>query len=467
MNLILSQLNQLWGDPSIIDMSKLKKPLGKVCSDSRKLEKGNFFIPLIGDRYDGHKFLEEAFDLGAQGTVVSSKSRYEVPKGFLHWIVEDTQAAFQELARLHRRFLNAPVIAVTGSTGKTTTKELIGASLKSLGSVVTTSGNNNNDVGVPLTLLEADTSDKAIVLEMGMRGMGEIKRLSCCAEPNIAVITNIGSAHLGLLGSRIQIAKAKCEITSCLTSDGVVIIPSGDPLLEQTLQDSWHGRVIRVGLQDDQPILRSEVSSNECKLIPPPDLVGIVDLASGTIAIDGEKFNLALNGRHNARNQLLAIAVARELGIPMISLRDLDLVMPTGRSNLLEVRGITFIDETYNSSPEAVRASLDYLVSLPGRHFAVLGTMLELGEESVEIHRYLAKYLVDIGLDGLVIVSNGSEAEVMKKEAKDLSRFMVVPSPEEAVKPLNNWLRSGDYVLLKASRAISLERLIPLISGET
>jgi UDP-N-acetylmuramoyl-tripeptide--D-alanyl-D-alanine ligase len=240
------------------------------------------------------------------------------------WLVDDTLLAYQELGRLWRRQLGVPVVAVTGSAGKTTTRELIRASLACLGPVVASSGNENNDVGAPLTLLKADATTRALVVEMGMRGLGEIERLSRCAEPDVAVITNIGTAHIGRLGSREAIATAKCEISAALRPDGLVVIPAGDSLLEAALAASWSGRVQRVALADDELAPGS----------PPADLVG--RLVAPSPASDGDTerpgaecpqverqaperleveglppMSLPLAGRHNARNLLLALAVAR------------------------------------------------------------------------------------------------------------------------------------------------------------
>ena len=250
MTLQLAQLVQLWGHPEISGATSalLQVELGPVCTDSRQLQPGAFFIPLRGERFDGHTFLNQAAELGAQAAVVASDWTQPLPEGLLHWRVEDTLWAYQQLATLHRRQLKASVVAVTGSAGKTTTRELIRATLAPLGDVQATVSNNNNDIGVPLTLMGAHQDHAAVVLEMGMRGLGEIERLSRCAEPEIVVITNIGTAHIGRLGSRAAIATAKCEITAALAPQGVVVIPAGDPLLEQALSRCWSGRTLRLSL---------------------------------------------------------------------------------------------------------------------------------------------------------------------------------------------------------------------------
>jgi UDP-N-acetylmuramoyl-tripeptide--D-alanyl-D-alanine ligase len=344
--------------------------------------------------------------------------------------------------------LARPVVAVTGSAGKTSTRELIRAVLAPLGPVLASSGNENNDVGVPLTLLKADASHRALVVEMGMRGLGEIERLSRCAQPDVAVITNIGTAHIGRLGSREAIGQAKCEIVAGLQPGALVVIPAGDPLLEGALAQVWSGRVRRVALADDPGAAQA-------------DRVGVLDEAAGTLTLDGTAIPLPLEGRHQARNFLLALAVAEELGLAASSCQALRVDLPGGRSRRLELGGVQVLDETYNASPEAVLASLELLARQPAaRRFAVLGTMLELGEQSLALHRRVAERAVELGLDGLVLVVSGEEGEAMAAAAGGLPRLSRAATPEEAAASLAPWLAAGDAVLFKASRGVALERAI-------
>ena len=446
MTLTLRQLLDAWGPPQggSFEPDAL---VGRVCTDSRKLQPGDFFVPLVGERFDGHHFLAQLPEHKVQAAVVSRSWTEPLPSGLLHWRVDDTLLAYQQLALLHRRALAKPLVAVTGSAGKTTTRELIRATLAPLGAIQASEGNNNNDVGVPLTVLGATEADAALVIEMGMRGPGEIERLSRCTEPDLAVITNIGTAHIGRLGSREAIAAAKCEITAGLHPKGTVVIPAGDPLLESALAAVWSGRVLRVRLADDP-----EVES---------DLVG--DVNGDQLLIGADRLPLQLEGRHNARNLLLAVAVADQLGVSRKALQAMQVTVPGGRNRRLQQGGLTLLDETYNASPEAVLAALDLLAAQPGRRFAVLGTMLELGERSLELHQEVAARAVQLGLDGLVLVDGGEEGKAMAEVAAPLPRLQLVSHPEDAAAPLAAWLNSGDVLLLKASRGVALERLIPLL----
>ncbi len=446
MTLTLRQLLAAWGTPQggSFEPDAL---LGRVCTDSRQLQAGDFFVPLVGERFDGHHFLAQLPEHKVQAAVVSRSWTEPLPSGLLHWRVDDTLLAYQQLALLHRRALAKPLVAVTGSAGKTTTRELIRAALAPLGAIQASEGNNNNDVGVPLTVLGASAADAALVIEMGMRGPGEIERLSRCTEPDLAVITNIGTAHIGRLGSREAIAAAKCEITAGLHPKGTVVIPAGDPLLESALAAVWSGRVLRVRLADDP-----EVES---------DLVG--DVNSDQLLIGADRLPLQLEGRHNARNLLLAVAVADQLGVSRKALQAMQVTVPGGRNRRLQQGGLTLLDETYNASPEAVLAALELLAAQPGRRFAVLGTMLELGERSLELHQEVAARAVQLGLDGLVLVDGGAEGKAMAEVAAPLPHLQLVSHPEDAAAPLAAWLNSGDVLLLKASRGVALERLIPLL----
>lgn len=467
MPLPFESLRQLWGEPLMAPGTTAPEGFAGVSTDSRGGLAGALFVPLVGERFDGHRFLAEALSAGAAAALVQrdrlaedSVAELVASGGGPIWLVDDTLLAYQQLGLLWRRQLGLPLVAVTGSAGKTTTRELMKAALGSLGPVVASSGNENNDVGAPLTLLKANEATAALVVEMGMRGLGEIDRLTRCAEPDVAVITNIGTAHIGRLGSREAIGQAKCEITAGLGPDGVLVIPAGDPLLELSLARVWGGRVVRVALEDELAGFPAGT--------PSPDLVGRLEAGRLHLA-GGPSLRLPLEGRHNARNLLLAVAVARELGVPATALVDLAVELPGGRSRRWSLGGVELLDETYNASPEAVLAALDLLATTGtaagGRRYAVLGTMLELGDRSLELHGQVAARARELGLDGLLVVATGEEAQAMEAAAAGLPRLQRVSSPEAAADVLIDWLQPGDRVLLKASRGVALERAIPLLQA--
>ena len=436
------------------DPTTLAWTFENISTDSRALQPGDLFIPLRGERFDGHDFLDAAVSVGVAGALIARDWAGYVPEQLATVVVDDTLSAYQQIALAWRRQLHCPVVAVTGSAGKTTTRELIKACLSPLGAIESSVGNENNDIGVPRTMLRSDSSHAGLVLEMGMRGLGEIHRLSVCAEPDVAVITNIGTAHIGRLGSRAAIAQAKCEITDRLKPSGLLVIPAGDPLLEAEVSRVWSGRVQRVALSDDT----LEPGT------PAPDWVAQLQGQSITLASQGLKLTNPLEGRHNARNFLLALAAAQELGVTAEQLRDLSVSLPGGRARRLNINGLSVLDETYNASPEAMLASLELLSQQPGGHrYAVVGTMLELGDQSLSLHRQVGEKAAALGLDGLVVVASEPEASAVMQGAAGLSKLVCVASPEAAAEPLKQWLSPGDHVLLKASRGIALERLIPLL----
>ena len=462
MDITFKELIKLWGNAINQDKIDPDLPIGLISTDTRTIEKGNFFVPLVGNKFDGHDFLDIAFDVGIQAAIVSEKFNGSVPAGLPHWVVSDTLYAYQQIALLHRRNLNLPVVAVTGSVGKTTTRELIRVVLSSLGKIVASKENENNDIGVPKTLIRGTIRDAAYVLEMGMRGLGQIERLSRFSEPDIAVITNIGQAHIGILGSRENIAKAKSEITSNLKSNGVVIIPFGDNLLEKALKERWSGRIVRVAIEGfSLNWLGCEDDFSVKDIVP--DYISQIDMNNNIISFEGIKLKLPLDGRHNAMNFLMALTVAIELGVSIKNLNKLNINMPMGRNKLLKCGQFFVLDETYNASPESVIASLELLVSRPGRHFAVLGTMLELGSRSIPLHQKVLQRAVELGVMGIVFVSCGEESTLVNKIIKVLPNHDLVSTPQEAAVSLLSWLSPGDNILIKGSRKLELEKILPYL----
>ncbi|MDC3171352.1 UDP-N-acetylmuramoyl-tripeptide--D-alanyl-D-alanine ligase, partial [Prochlorococcus sp. AH-716-E13] len=277
-----------------------------ISLDSRTILNSELFIAIKGTKFDGHYFLKDVIKKGGKAVVIKDGMQNLIPNKFPFWTVPDTLEAFQKLALFKRRKLNIPVVGITGSVGKTTTKEMMGEVLKQLGEIRLSKLNFNNEIGVGMTILDSDLKDKTLILEMGMRGLGQIENLSKFSEPDIAVITNIGSSHIGILGSKENITYAKCEITKYLNPKGVVIIPANDSFLEKTLKKNWNGRIIKVEL-----LARNQKAQRNNK----GNLQGFFNISNNSVTIEDKLFEISFQGFHNAFNFLFVYAVAKELGI--------------------------------------------------------------------------------------------------------------------------------------------------------
>lgn len=413
-----------------------------ITTDTREVLPGQVFLALRGERFDGHAFVETAIAKGAIAAIVDhaidSSSANDLPL----LIVPDTLTAYQAIARWWREQFLGKVVAVTGSVGKTTTKELIAGVLATYGSVLKTKANYNNEIGVPKTLLELDESHDYAVIEMGMRAAGEIALLADIAKPDIAVITNVGTAHIGRLGSEQAIANAKCELLGGLPSDGVAILNYDNTRLTTTASRCWQGKVITFGLTGG-------------------DIQGRL-LDSHTLQVNGLTLPLPLAGQHNALNYLAALAVAQCLGLDWSMLtKGLTIELPQGRARQLQIpQDIVFLDETYNAGLESMQAALKLLMQTPGqRHIAVLGTMKELGDRSVEFHHQVGVWARELGVDHLFILADAAETEAMQDGAHSMPT-QAFSDATEVVEALQQTLRPGDRVLFKASRAVQLDRVV-------
>lgn len=422
-----------------------------VVTDSRQLKPGEVFVALRGERFDGHIFLATAAERGALAAVVDQqwlqdrdRPTVPLPDGSMLplLVVQDTLLAYQAIARWWRQQFDIPVVAITGSVGKTTTKELISAVLATQGPVLKTQANYNNEIGVPQTLLQINASHRFAVIEMGMRGPGEIALLTQIAQPTIAVITNVGTAHIGRLGSEQAIANAKCELLAELGADSVAVLNHDNLRLMQTAGQVWNGKIITYGLEggDLQGAL--------------PDL--------HTLVVKGMPLPLPLPGRHNALNYLSALAVANLLHIDWTPLtHGLSLDLPQGRAQQYALTNdVMLLDETYNAGLESMLAALQLLKQTPGkRHIAVLGTMKELGDRSIELHRQVGATARQLQLDQLLILADEAESQAMATGAAPL-QVDICSSHADVIARLQQILQPGDRVLLKASRAVGLDQVV-------
>ncbi|MGL5059675.1 MAG: UDP-N-acetylmuramoyl-tripeptide--D-alanyl-D-alanine ligase, partial [Microcoleus sp.] len=362
--------------------------------------------------------------------------------------VDDTLVAYQSIASWWRDRFSIPIVAVTGSVGKTTAKELIAAVLSTQGSVLKTLFNYNNEIGVSRTLLDLSPDRDYAVVEMGMRGLGEIALLSQIARPNLAVITNVGTAHIGRLGSEEAIAIAKCELLAEMPADSIAILNHDDDRLIATATRFWSGKTFTYGLSGG-------------------DLCGEL-LDNHTISIEGMQLPLPLPGRHNAVNYLAALAVGKILGINWEVLQQgLSVQLPDGRARRYELpNDIVVLDETYNAGLESMLAGLRLLADTPGkRRIAVLGTMKELGERSIEFHRQVGEAARDLNIDALFVFADFEEAVAMAAGAAGL-RFVEVAdiaaenSHDLLAQYLSEFVTAGDRILFKASHSVELNRVV-------
>lgn len=416
-----------------------KEKVRNIITDTREIQPGDLFVALQGASFDGHDFVAAAIAKGAIAAVVQR----ELPPQTVPLLrVSDTLAAYQTLGRWWRRQLNMPIVAITGSVGKTTTKELIAAALAIHGPVGKTQANFNNEIGVPKTLLQFHSGHRFGVVEMGMRGPGEIALLTQIAEPDIALITNVGTAHIGRLGSEQAIANAKCELLVDLPPGGTAILNHDCPRLIATAAGTWRGRTVTYGLEGG-------------------DLQGRL-LNEHTLEVRGLSLPLPLPGRHNALNYLAAIAVMEALDLDWTELkRGLQVNLPAGRNRRLHLpRDLVLLDETYNAGLESMLAALELLAQIPGqRRLAVLGTMKELGDHSVELHRQVGEKTRHLGLDHLFILADPEEAAALAAGAQPLP-CQLFTTPDQLLAALHSTLQPGDRVLLKASRSVALDRVV-------
>lgn len=448
------QLIQLLDAVPLGGADAIRHTPASITTDTRTLQPGSIFVALRGETFDGHQFLEAAFERGAIAAVIDTAftpiPAWVHTQSFPLLQVPNTLQAYQAIAHWWRNQFTVPVIAVTGSVGKTTTKELIAAVLTALTidgadcptHVLKSQANFNNEIGVPKTLLELGAEHQFAIVEMGMRGRGEIALLSQIAQPTIAVITNVGTAHIGRLGSEEAIAAAKCELLAEMPADSVAILNYDNPLLLQTANPVWQGQTITFGLTGGD--IQGELTSPE------------------QLILDGCLLPLPLPGRHNALNYLAALAVVQALGLNWQPLtRGLTLQLPGGRAQRRELpNDVTILDETYNAGLESMLAALHLLAQTPGeRRIAVLGTMKELGARSLEFHQRVGATVAQLQLDQLLILAEPAEAAAMQAGAGAVPTQCFV-THAEVVTWLNNRVQPGDRLLFKASRAIGLDQVV-------
>lgn len=415
-----------------------------VSTDTRNIQSGDLFVALQGDRFDGHSYVPEAVKKGASAIVVSIVAETVVPQ----LQVADTRLAYGIIARQNRRQFSGTVVAITGSSGKTTTKDMIAAILSECGAVLATQKNLNNEVGVPLTLLEIDGSHQYAVIELGASAVGDIEYLSQFTEPNIAVVTNVMSAHIEGFGSIQTIAKTKGEIFESLSGNGTAVVNRDDDFFEQWQQQAGDAKVVTFSLKDSS----ADFFARDIVV----DKTGVTRFL---LCYQKEvcRIELGLLGLHNISNAVAAAAVALSAGADLQQVKKgLEKIRPiNGRLKSISLGRLTVIDDTYNASPGSVMAAIDVLERFPGHRCLVLGTMAELGIEAEKLHEEVAEYARGKNLDQLIVV--GEFAEMM---AGRFGCSAVAYSSMEKLLEEANTLLVGGTVLVKGSRSARMERVV-------
>ena len=421
-----------------------------IVTDSRKAGKRSLFAAIKGARVDGHRFIPAVAEQGAVCVLCEEKPDTDIA----YIKVESTLVALKGIAEYYRSLFTIPFIGITGSVGKTSTKEFISAVLAQKYNVHKTGGNFNNELGVPITLFGLEEEHEVAVIEMGISGFGEMTRLSKMVRPDICVITNIGYCHLENLGDRDGVLRAKTEMFQYLSADGTIILCHDDDKL-RTVTD-YHGiRPTFYGTGNDEyraeNITEKGLDGIGCTLIhrsrtDDPDDNARIDVTIPTM------------GRHNVLNALCAMAVGTQLGLtPEEIKRGLESFENVGsRNHIIKTDTLTIIDDCYNANPTSTKAGLDTLSKLGGRKVAILGDMKELGADEIALHREVGAYAKEVGIDMLVAVGPLSEATA-EGYGKGAYYYATV---ERCIDRLKRYLRPGDTILVKASHSMRFERIV-------
>ena len=418
--------------------------------DTRTIQNGDIYIGIKGENFDGNKFWNTAFDNGAEAVIVQnvefSKEQMEKYSNKTIIKVEDTLKALYEIAKYKRSLYDIPVVAITGSVGKTSTKDIIASVVSTKYKTLKTEGNNNNNIGLPLTILKLKDHE-ALVVEMGMNHFGEISLLTDIAKPTLAVITNIGTSHIGNLGSRENILKAKLEILEGMKIPKIIINNDNDLLHNWYNENSEKLEIHTFGIKNNSEVMGKDIKMKE----ESSEFTAVTDLKETDIKVP-------VGGEHFVYNALCAMTVGKVLNIPVDKIQygiaSFELTKKRMDIKKLE-NGAIIINDAYNASFESMKVSLEFLANHTGeRKIAVLGDMFELGEYSEELHRKVGKEVVKNNIDMLICTGENAKyiVEEAKKDSKIETYFM--HNNEEIVENLSQKLRKGDVVLVKASNGM-------------
>ncbi|WP_280771549.1 UDP-N-acetylmuramoyl-tripeptide--D-alanyl-D-alanine ligase [Salipaludibacillus daqingensis] len=427
-----------------------------VSTDTRTIQKGNLYIPIVGENFNGHDFVTGAVENGAVGAIWQ-KDQPNPPADVPLIYVEDTLLALQDLAKNYLASLPTKVVAITGSNGKTTTKDMVTSVLSTTYKVQKTVGNYNNHIGMPLTILQLEEDTEIAVLEMGMSGRGEIELLSKLAKPEAAIITNIGESHLQDLGSREGISEAKFEITAGLRENGTLVIHGDEPLLTEKVEHtSFHVMTFGSTEKNDYYPMQIEQKS---------------DGTHFTIERGGTtEFFIPVLGKHNINNALSAIAIAQQLNVSIPDIKKgLETIKITGmRTELIQGKdGVAFINDAYNASPTSMRAAIELLQDLKqyNKKIVVLGDMLELGDKEVAFHFEVGKGIDTNKIDYVFTFGElGRNIAEGAKENFSENRVFAYDDKQALIAKLKDTVDDGDIVLVKGSRGMKLEEVVTALA---
>lgn len=423
-----------------------------ISTDTRKIAVGDVFIALKGENFNGNRFLKQAAASGASLCIADelpSDVAAVTSAGIIK--VTDTRKALLDLAGYYRKKLRTKIVGITGSTGKTSTKDLTGAALSSRFKVFKTKGNFNNEVGLPLMIFSLDNSYDIAVLEMGMNNLGEIHRMAEAARPDIALITNVGITHIGNLGSRDNILKAKLEITDYFGNENTLIVNSDSEPLKNLAGKPY--RVITTSVLGEAEYVASDIELGDEHISFRVSERGAE--LPGTVRID-------IPGRHNVNNSLLAIACARLLGMDMEEISEgfRNIEKTSMRLDIIRGDKFTIINDCYNANPDSMKSGIDVLKNLgSGRHVAILGTMGELGDAAWEAHREVGEYAKNSGID--LLITLGQYSDAFKEGFGE--GFASFDDYDKAVEFASGYLEKGDAVIVKASRSMKFENIVEML----
>jgi UDP-N-acetylmuramoyl-tripeptide--D-alanyl-D-alanine ligase len=425
--------------------------IAKISTDSRTLQRGDLFVPIRGENFDGHKFVGQAVDRGASGALVEKNWSGSTPASFALVRVTDTLIGYQQIAAGYRKSLGLKVIAITGSNGKTSTKDFVAAALGRRFHVTKTEGNFNNHVGLPRTILESNSEHEIAVWELGMNHVGEIAALAQIAAPDAAIITNIGIAHIEFMGSREAIATEKGALAEAVGSEGTVILNADDPF-SKGIAERTKAKIVLAGINNGS--VRAE------------DIRQSAEGAEFTI-LEGAhrcRAQLPVPGLHMVQNAILAVAAGRAFGV---SLEDCaaglaSAPLTKARLQLREIHGVQFLDDSYNANPDSMKAALRTLIELDaeGERIAVLGQMSELGSESDRRHAEVGETAAELRINRLITVGELGALIARAAKSAGLTNSTNVESPAEAAELLAETASAGDLVLVKGSRSARMERVL-------